>query len=209
MFPPDSGALVVVDQGSYQSDSAVARASLVISNPALAGSPDAVIRAWEPGRPSRTIVAQADTDVPVVALSDSLMAWVGTHGPQRRDGAYTAAEMYWTPSPAGKDSVPVMGGVSLPTIGGVSSLQTWGDYAVAMGADANKKRVLFVTRVSDGHLWTIRARLGAFYQKVLAVTPTTILFGEIDDSGDPALGQQIQRLVRYDLTRLDDLAAAW
>jgi hypothetical protein len=45
--------------------------------------------------------------------------------------------------------------------------------------------------------------------QLLALTPAEILFGEIDDSGDPSLAWQLQRITRYDLTHLDDLAAAW
>jgi hypothetical protein len=210
MFPPGSGALTTIDQGAiYPAHSAVARKSLVISNPALSGDQDAVLRAWEPTRSSRTIVAQSNTDVPSVALSDTSMVWAGTHGPQRTSGGYTAAELYWAAWPAGQDSVPIMGGTALPAIAGLLSLQTWGDYAALTGTNSAQKRVMFVVRLSDGKLWTIAARPGSFYMNVLAVSPTEILFGEIDDSGNPALGQQIQRLVRYDLAHLDNLSSAW
>jgi len=210
MFPPGRGALTIIDQGAiYPAHSAVARKSLVISNPAIAGNQDSVIRAWEPSRPSRTIVAQPNTDVPSVALSDTSMVWTGTHGPLRNSGGYTAAELYWASWPAGQDSPPIMGGTSLPVIAGLLSLQTWGDYAAVTGTNAASKRVLFVVRLSDGKLWTIAPRSGSLYGSVLAVSPTEILFGEIDDSNNPVLGQQIQRFVRYDLTHLDDLSAAW
>jgi hypothetical protein len=39
------------------------------------------------------------------------------------------------------------------------------------------------------------------------VTPTLILFGENDASGVP--GYQMQRLTRFEIARLDELAAAW
>jgi hypothetical protein len=210
MFPPGSGALTTIDQGAiYPAHSAVARKSLVISNPAMPGDQDSVLRAWEPTRPSRTIVAQPNTDVPSLALSDTSMVWAGTHGPQRTSGAYTAAELYWASWPAGQDSVPIMGGTALPAIGGLLSLQTWGDYAALTGSTSDKRQVMFVVRLSDGKLWTIAARPGTFYRNVLAVSPTEILFGEIDNSGDPVLGQRIQRLVRYDLAHLDNLSSAW
>jgi hypothetical protein len=210
MFPPGSGALVTIDDGAiYPAHSAVARKSLVISNPAMPGNEDSVLRAWEPTRPSRTIVAQPDTDVPSVALSDTSMVWTGTHGPERTSGGYTAAELYWAAWPAGRDSVPILGGTGLPAIAGLLSLQTWGDYAAMTGTTADSKRVMFVVRLSDGKLWTIVARPGSFYSIVLAVSPTEIVFGEIDDANNPVLGQQIQRFVRYDLAHLDDLSAAW
>jgi hypothetical protein len=210
MFPPGSGALTTIDEGAiYPAHSAVARKSLVISNPAMPGDEDAVLRAWEPTRPSRTIVAQPNTDVPSVALSDTAMVWIGTHGPERTSGGYTAAELYWTAWPAGQDSPPIMGGSPLPAISGLLTLQTWGDYAAMTGDTSDTKQVMFVVRLSDGKLWTIAARPGTFYSNVLAVSPTEILFGEIDDVNNPALGQEIQRFVRYDLAHLDDLSTAW
>ena len=66
-----------------------------------------------------------------------------------------------------------------------------------------------MVRLSDGKRWTIGPRPGAYYREVLAVSPQIILVGEIDDSGDPKLGWQIQRLTRFDLSQLDQLAAAW
>ena len=183
------------------------RGTLVVSNPALSGSPDEVIRAWEPDRPSRTIVAQPDTDVPTVALSDTTLTWVGVHGPRRWDGAYTAAELYWTPFPAGKDVVPIMGGTAIPAPNGLQELQTWGDHAAVLGNDQAGRRVVFVVRMSDGRLWTIATRAGSYYARLLAVTPSLILLGENDGPAVP--GYQMQRLTRFDLARLDELAAAW
>jgi hypothetical protein len=210
MFPPGSGAFTTIDQGViYPAHSAVARKSLVISNPAMPGDADSVLRAWEPTRPSRTIVAQPDTDVPSVALSDTSMVWAGTHGPERTSGGYTAAELYWATWPGGQDSVQISGATSLPVISGLLSLQTWGDYAAVTGDTQDRRTVLFVVRLSDGRLWTIGPRPGSLYMNVLAVSPTEILFAEIDDVNNPALGQQIQRLVRYDLAHLDDLSTAW
>ena len=43
--------------------------------------------------------------------------------------------------------------------------------------------------------------------RLLAVSPTEIVTGENDDTGDPALSWQMQRLTRYELAHLDDLAA--
>jgi hypothetical protein len=208
MFPPESGPFTIVDRGAlYPAHSAVGRGTLVVSNPALSGSNDEVIRAWEPDRPSRTIVAQTDTDIPAVALSDTTMTWVGAHGPSRWDGTYAAAELYWTPFPAGKDAVPIMGGTPIPAAHGLQELQTWGDYAAVLGTDQAGRRVLFVVRMSDGRLWTIAARPGTFYLRLLAVTPTLILLGENDGSG--VAGYQMQRLTRFEVARLDDLEAAW
>jgi hypothetical protein len=209
MMPASSTPLAIVDRGSYPAYSAVGWGSLVISNPVLSGSPDEVIRAWDPQRASRTIVAQADTGIPAVALSGTTMAWVGVHGPGRRDGTYTAAELYFTPFPVGQDSVPIMGGTPIPAVNGLLELQTWNDYAAALGVLAGGTNfVLFVVRLSDGHMWTINQRPGAVFMRVLALSPTEIVVGENDNS-DPALASQVQHLTRYQLTRLDDLAAAW
>lgn len=208
MIPPESGPFTIIDRGSYPAYSAVGWGSLVISNPALSGSNDEVIRAWEPNRPSRTIVVQADTAVRAVALSSTTMAWAGVHGPGRRDGTYTAAELYWTPFPAGKDSVPIMGGTALPAEHGLLELQTWGDYAVATGiARGGTRLVMFVVRLSDGRLWTLNPRPGAVFMRLLAVSPTEIVVGENNDTGDPALASQVQLITRYELAQLDTLAA--
>lgn len=211
MIPPDVGPLVTVDQGAiYPAHSAVGRGSLVVSNPALPGNLDEVIRAWEPDRPSRTIVAQTDTDITAVALSDTTMAWVGVHGPGRADGTYTTAELYWSSFPAGKDSVSIMGGVTLAGVHGFQEIQTWGDYAVTMGyPDGAAHASLFVIRFSDGRLRTIRPRPGSVFVRLLAVSQAEIVTGENDDTGDPSLSWQMQHLTRYQLARLDDLAAAW
>jgi hypothetical protein len=210
MMPASSTPLAIVDRGSYPAYSAVGWGSLVISNPAPSGSPDEVIRAWDPQQPSRTIVAQADTGIPAIALSATTMAWVGVHGPGRRDGTYTAAELYFTPFPAGQDAAPIMGGTPIPAVNGLLELQTWNDHAAALGVLAGSTNfVLFVVRLSDGHLWTIKQRPGAVFMRVLALSPTEIVVGENDNNSDPALASQVQHLTRYQLARLDDLAAAW
>jgi hypothetical protein len=209
MFPPTSAQMTTIDQGtSYPAHSAVGWGSLIISNPALSGSLDTIIRAWEPDRPSRTIVAQPDTNIPSVALSDAKLVWVGVHGPGRLNGTYTAAEVYWTPFPAGAETVPVMGGTALPGVHGFLELQTWGDYAATTGEpDEAGHSSLFVVRLSDGHVWSVPPRSGASYVRVLTVTPQEILVGEIDDSGAPGLRQEMQYLTRYEIDRLDDIAA--
>jgi hypothetical protein len=209
MNPAGSGPFAIVDQGSYPAYSAVGWGSLVISNPILSGSQDEVIRAWEPTRASHTIVAQAETAVRAVALSDTTMAWVGVHGPARRDGTYTAAELYWTPFPAGKDTVAVMGGTTLTEVGGVVEIQTLGDYAAILSTDQTKKRLaVSVVRYSDGRTWIMRPRSGVVFVRLLAVSPTEIVTGENDDTGDAALSWQMQHLTRYELAHLDELAAA-
>jgi hypothetical protein len=206
MFPPETGTLTTIDQGTYPAYSAVGRGTLVISNPALQGNPDAVIRAWEPDRPSRTIVAQADTAIASVALSETMMVWAGVHGPERLDGAYTSAELYWTPFPAGKVTVPILGGTALPAISGLLQLQTWGDHAAVIGTDSALNRVIFVVRLSDGRLWTLRPRAGVLHHRLLAVSSKEILVGE-SDLGNPSIGGwQILRLARYELALLDELA---
>lgn len=209
-IPVDTGPLALIDQGSYPAYSAVGWGHLVISNPALPGSSDEVIRAWEPSRPSRTIVAQANSGIPAVALSDTAMAWVGVHGPGRSDGTYTAAELYFTPFPAGKDAVSVMGGIPLTEVGGTVELQTLGDYAAIMSADQSKKYLaITIARLSDGHLWILRHRPGAVFMRLLAISPAEIVVGENDDTGDSKLASQMQHLTRYEVARLDDLSAAW
>ncbi len=211
MFPAESGPFTTIDQGAiYPAHSGVGRRNLVISNPAMSGNQDEVIRAWEPDRPSRTIVAQSDTTIPAVALSETTMVWVGVHGPRRWDGTYTAAELYWTSFPAGVDPVPVTGGTPLVSVAGTVEVQTWGDYAAVMSADPIKRRlVATVVRLSDGKQWTINPRPGASFVRLLAVSPREVVVAENDDSGDPALVWQMQYLTRYDLARLDELAAAW
>jgi hypothetical protein len=210
MIPLGSGPLTIADQGAtYAAHSAVGWGNLVVSNPALGGSLDEVIRAWDPNHPSHTIVAQPDTDIPVVALSDSAMAWVGVQGQGRWNGTYSSAELYWAPLPAGQDSIPVMGSAPLTQVGGSIELQTWGDYAAVLSADQTKKRlVATVVRRSDGRVWTLAPRSGAVFMRLLAVSPTEIIFGENDDSGDPALASQMQYLTRYELAQLDSLATA-
>jgi hypothetical protein len=209
MSPPDRGPLSIIDQAQYPAYSAVGRGSLVISNPVVPAGTDEILRVWEPIKASRTVVAQADTAVRSVALSDAMVAWVGVHGPERRDGTYTAAEMYWSSPPAGKDTVSIMGGVALAGTHGFKEIQTWGDYAVTTGyPDGAQHASLFVVRFSDRRAWVVPARAGADIVRLLAISPTEIVTGENADTGDPALSWQMQYLTRYDLTRLDDLAAA-
>jgi hypothetical protein len=207
--PLDGPSFAVIDQGTFPAYGTAGWGKLVVSNPAVSGSSDPVIRAWEPDRPSRTVFAKADTGIPRIAVSDTTLAWVGTHGPNRMDGAYTAAELSWAPTPAGKDSVTPAGSVSLPATSGLNSIAVFGDFAAATGNDDRPRQVVFVVRMSDGKRWTIGPRPGVYYREVLAVSPQFILVGEIDDSGDPKLAWQVQRLTRFDLSQLDQLAAAW
>ena len=44
---------------------------------------------------------------------------------------------------------------------------------------------------------------------ILAISDAEILLGEIDDSPEPKLRQQIQRLVRVRTNRMDELLQSW
>src|SRR5262249_5945081 len=140
VFPGDSGTMTTIDRGVYQADSAVARKNLVIDNIAPDGR-DAVIRAWEPPGPARTLVAQASTDMPVVALSATKLVGIGSHGPSRRDGLYTDAVTYWTDWPGGQTQVTITTGPTLATMGAARWLQTWGDYAAVFSSNADGTNV--------------------------------------------------------------------
>jgi hypothetical protein len=102
-----------------------------------------------------------------------------------------------------------MGGAQLPAVNGLLELQTWHDYAATIGVLAGGTRyAILVVRISDGRLWTIKPRPGANVVRLLAVSYTDVVVGENDDvPGVPAY--QMQRLTRYQLSRLDDLASAW
>jgi len=66
---------------------------------------------------------------------------------------------------------------------------------------------LVVVRLSTGKLWRIPRRPGAVFLDVMAMSPGEVLVDEIDYPNGYL--QEIQRLVRLDLMRLDALEHAW
>lgn len=68
-------------------------------------------------------------------------------------------------------------------------------------------RLVTVSEVVS-QLWRIPHRPAAEFADVLAVSDHEILAGEVD-SPDPGGGQQLQRLLRLDLSQLDVLAQGW
>jgi hypothetical protein len=147
--------------------------------------------------------AMADADAQSVTLSSDKLVWVGTHGPSA--GPYDAAEFYWSPLATRPQDVQVHMGASIPAQGLLSELSAWGDYAATIGNLAPDFRtyVVVVTQISTGKVWTLKPAAGTWFSRVLLVSPSEVVVL----SDDWATANTAQRLLRLDLSRLDDLAA--
>jgi hypothetical protein len=165
------------------------------------------IRRYTPGTGAALLVAQP-ANIRTVAASDDHLAWIGKHGPGVADGKFDAAEMYWSPLPAGSAAAVVTNGPSLPAKTNLNSLQTGGDYAATIGCGEGLVGCqVIVVQLSTKKLWAIRERPGSLLVDVMAVSPREILVSEIDATVSPDF-QQIQRIVRLDVGSLDALQQA-
>lgn len=169
-----------------------------------------VIRASTPSRGTETYVTDPAADLQRVALSDGVLSWIGVHGPDRASGRYTAAEMYWSKLPSQPSEVAVVAGPALPATRGLLDLRSGGDYAATLGCNDITDRSaceLLVVQRSTKRLWRIRPREKKEYAKIVAVTATEVLVGEVDWPVVPAARGQIGTLLRLDVAKLDVLAA--
>src|SRR5207244_1765717 len=70
------------------------------------------------------ILARQDTNDHAVALSSADVVWVGTTGPQRHEGTFVTAQLFWAPWPSPIGSPAIHPGPVLPATHNLDSLAT-------------------------------------------------------------------------------------
>jgi hypothetical protein len=183
---------------------AAARGDLVAWESTVGNTPD-VLKGFRPGQPVTTLVS-GTSDVINVALSDSTLAWIEASGPSVHDGTYQTSDIAWA-NPTGQlAQISALGRVAVPGTDntGLDTLQTGGDY-IATVACRDDGCHLIVLRMSSASIWQIAPRTGTAFMGVMAVSGREILVSENDAPVTGTNSQTIQRLVRIDLAKLDDL----
>ena len=209
LMPPTDTTLRTIDQGSLPTYQGAGLLDRMVWSSAEPGIDAEVVKAYTPAGGVQ-ILASQDTDDNTVALSDTAVAWIGTTGPQRHDGSYQTAQLFWAPWPNPLGPVSIQPGPLLPATNNLLSLATSGDFAATIGCtNTIDSCQLLVVQLSTGKLQQIHHRPGSVFLDVMAVSTSDILLSEVDNPGAPELTQQIQRLVRLDLGHLADLALAW
>jgi len=207
LMPPTDAQLRTIDRGVLATGQGGAVLDRMVWSTAVSGVDAEVIKGYTPAAGVLQLAAQ-DTDDHIVALSDTAVAWIGTTGPRRHEGSYETAQLFWAPWPDPLGPLSTRTGPLLPATNELSSLKTWGDFAATIGCrNALDTCELLVVKLSTGKLWRIPRRPGAVFLDVMAISPGELLVDEIDYPSGHV--QEVQRLVRLDLTRLDALEHAW
>ena len=209
LSPPNATTMETIDQGTAPTFQIAGLLDRVVWSSAEAGRDAEVIKSYTQTEGLRVLAAQ-DTNDHAVAMSDSNVVWIGTTGPQRHDGLYDGAQLFWTKWPTSPGSTSITTGPMLPATTALLSLSTGGDFAATIGCTATVDSCqLFVVQLSSGRLWAIHSRPGSVFLDVISVSGEAILLNEIDNPGAPELRQQTQRLVRLDPSHLAELQQAW
>jgi len=139
-------------------------------------------------------------------LSDDRLVWISaTPVP---GGSFIDARWHWSPRTADPASIVVHDGPSLPAViaDGGTDMQVGGDWAATVGYDGTARRI-YVWHITTGDTWVLPNRPGFYFGKILAVSPTELVFGEAIATQFPEEG--LANLVRIDLAALPALVAEW
>lgn len=209
LMPPTDAQLKTIDQGLLSTHQGVGALDRIVWSSVESGLDAEVVKGYTPIGGVK-ILAEQDTDDHAVALSETNVVWIGTTGPQRHDGVYVTAQLFWAPWPNLLGPASIQSGPVLPATHELDSLATQGDYAATVGCmDTLDTCQVLVIQLSTGKLWRIPHRPASVFIDVMVVAQSYILLNEIDNPGAPELTSQVQRLVRLDLAHLDDLEHAW
>jgi hypothetical protein len=139
------------------------------------------------------------------ALSADRLVWIDAVRPGED---FADARWRWSPRTTDPASVVVNDGPLVPTRGLVTDVQVVGDWAAVHGAFGTPQGVegrVFLWNVANGKTYTMPPRPGHGFRRVFAVSPTELLLGEAVASEH----QEIQHLVRIQLSALPSLVAQW
>jgi hypothetical protein len=207
LMPATAASLTTIDRGVAPTGQGQAVLDRMVWSSAEANRDPEVVKTFTPADGVKTIAAQ-DTDDHAVALSDTKVVWIGTTGPERHQGTYQSAQLSWAAWPDAGSSVQIHAGPSLAATNALSSLATWGDFAATIGCGQSIETCqLLVVQLSTNRIWQIHRRPTGVFLDVLAVSSTEIVLTE---RGYPTgYNDQVEHLVRLDLSQLDALEHAW
>ncbi len=202
--PLDAPEMTVLEQSALN-QRAAARRDLTVWTSAVTNMPD-VLKGFRPSEQVKIAVAGTRRIINV-ALSDTAMVWIAASGPSINEGLNEYAEFSWSGWPDNLSAVQVRGTVPIPGKDNSSllSLATGGDYAAVDACMGTRCRLL-VLKLSTGKIWEIPYRPNAGFTGTLAVSDREVLVGESDVTAPPNI---LERLVRLEVARLDEIQTAW
>jgi hypothetical protein len=210
LMPSKYPTLTTIDRGQLPTGQGAALLDRMVWSSAETGTDAEIVKGFTPAAGVKALAAQS-TNNHTVAVSDDKVVWIGTTGPQRHEGSYETAQLYWAAWPDPLGAVAIQTGPLLPAAYGLSSLSTAGDYAATIGCAQGGPAVdsceLLVVQLSTKRLWRIPHRPGSAFLDVMAVMSDEILLSEIDFPNGYV--QVVQRFVRLDLSHLNDLENGW
>lgn len=162
---------------------------------------------------AETFIAKTDASLIASALSAERLVVVGVSGTSIAEGKYASVRWSWTPRPAQPSEVAIVDGPSIPVDAGALRVVTGGDYAAVLGCHLgvtdNKACTVHVVQMSTRKTWRIGPRAGEAFAKLIAMSASELVIGVVDYPLTAISRKEIHRFLRLDLTKLDDLAAAW
>lgn len=205
LAPVTADTLTLLDAAEGRPDWAVGRKDLVVWPHATPTGYE--VRGWHVGTPSGSTYVPPQDVVPSVTLSETRLVWVRARGPDAALGKYSDATLYWSPLPKSPADVVVTTGPALGAAGGLGDVQSSGDFAAAVGVNAEAKPRLFVVQISTKRVWSLAGASKDVLTGALAVSDAELLVSATDAPG--TFSQEVRRLYRFRLDRLDELAATW
>ncbi|MBI4701441.1 MAG: hypothetical protein HY744_09825 [Deltaproteobacteria bacterium] len=138
------------------------------------------------------------------ALTDSRIAWLGATGYDTLHGKFDSLQLFWSPLATSPEQIKVNAGPILPLSPyPTGELTSFGDLAaLPMAFDASGWTVVVANLITK-KVWVIPARPGNHFQQVMAMNAKELLVQELTL---PKGSQKVERIVRFDLSKLDELA---
>ena len=194
--------------GSFTS---AARRDLVVWSAPDGQWPTGTVRGFWPGdRRVSKLVRDELWSAMSVALTPTRLVWTAATGPRHLDGNAEAVRLRWAEL---RETAREVAGVSelvVPVSAVNSHLVAGSDFAAfeaCSGGDALSDPLevcrIYVAKLSEKKLWTLRHRSGNQFVDALAMDDRRMLLSEMNPS--PAGPRSFQRLVMIDLERLDEL----
>lgn len=186
---------------------------------ALAGNPR--IRGWAPdGKGVRTIVdGLAEETCELAVTPTDIVGWMGVEMSDFYCASdFSSAHLWRTPRAYDTAGVQLSVSPELPGKPFGANLRAWGDFAALAvqpiqpatdgGGPTLGEAYVLVVRLSTWKMWRIDMPAGwMLHGNAFTLSPTYLYVGE-HDATETMVPDSIHRMVRFDLTKLDQVATA-
>ncbi|MCB9577334.1 MAG: hypothetical protein H6717_09950 [Polyangiaceae bacterium] len=200
-FASSSALTTVYSSPGYQTD-------VIGYGPAVAWVdwqvPHRVLRGWTKQGGTRVLV-QAPYHVVDVALSAQRIVWLGATGTSLVENGYETSALYWSPNALDPDNIVPSTGIPLPIHSDPGLFATAGPWAAVKHCVALGDCETLIVNLDTKAVWKLAHRPGR-EATVLGMSDKTLLLAEAPYPPGEIGDLLFDRLLRYDLTKLQSFA---